>query len=230
MGPVLAIIKPVQKEKPQLWRKIYRSVYICSYLSDKMPKSEHTKAFIIEKTAPVFNRKGYAGTSLTDLTQVTKLTKGSIYGNFANKDEVAMAAFEHNVKTVNAILHREMDKQSTAKGKLLAYARVYANFDNYPFPAGGCPVMNTATESDDTHPALSRKAALAINGWRNQLQSILEEGVSKKEFRKQIDPQQVALTMIALIEGGLMISRATKKPAWRIAVMQSLEQLIEQLK
>lgn len=194
-----------------------------------MSKSEDTKAFIIEKTAPVFNRKGYAGTSLTDLTNATKLTKGSIYGNFANKDEVAIAAFEHNVKKVNAIVQEEVGKQRTAKGKLLAYARVYTDLDNYPFPAGGCPVMNTSIESDDTHPELSRKAAIAVNNWKNNLTSILEEGIRKKEFRKDTKPEQIALTILALIEGGVMISRATKKPAWRVAVMQSLEQMIVQL-
>ena len=61
-----------------------------------LSKSERTKKFIIEKTAPVFNEKGYAGTSMNDLMMVTGLTKGSIYGNFQNKDEVALAAFDYN--------------------------------------------------------------------------------------------------------------------------------------
>ena len=57
-------------------------------------KSSRTKQFIIEKTAPVFNAKGYAGTSINDLMIATGLTKGNIYGNFENKDEVALAAFD----------------------------------------------------------------------------------------------------------------------------------------
>ena len=75
-----------------------------------MSKAEETKAFIIEKIAPVFNKKGYAGTSLSDMTEATGLTKGSIYGNFSNKDEVALAAFDHNFSKVNAIISGEMDK------------------------------------------------------------------------------------------------------------------------
>ena len=47
-----------------------------------MTKAEKTKQYIIEKTAPVFNRKGFAGTSMNDIVEVTGLTKGSIYGNF----------------------------------------------------------------------------------------------------------------------------------------------------
>ena len=53
-----------------------------------MSKAEKTKEFIIEKSAPIFNKKGYAGTSLADIMEATNLTKGSIYGNFENKDEL----------------------------------------------------------------------------------------------------------------------------------------------
>jgi len=63
-----------------------------------MTKSEQTKAFIIEKTAPIFNSKGYAGTSLTDITEATKLTKEVFMETLANKDEVALAAFDYNLR------------------------------------------------------------------------------------------------------------------------------------
>src|ERR1700742_3551612 len=109
-----------------------------------MSKAEQTRQFIIEKTAPIFNMKGYAGTSLTDMTEATGLTKGSIYGNFANKDEVAMAAFDHNAKKVNSIIRQEMDKHASIKDKLLVYVDVYENYVKFPFPAGGCPILNTA--------------------------------------------------------------------------------------
>src|ERR1700736_1101389 len=127
-----------------------------------MNKAEKTKQFIVEKTAPIFNTKGYAGTSLSDMTDATGLTKGSIYGNFTNKDEVALAAFDHNWKKVAGIIRQEMDKKSTMKEKLLVYVNVYDNFLQLPFPAGGCPLLNTAIEADDTHPILKKKASEAI--------------------------------------------------------------------
>ncbi|WP_144916166.1 TetR/AcrR family transcriptional regulator [Mucilaginibacter frigoritolerans] len=36
----------------------------------------NTRDFILQKVAPLFNKKGYAGTSLSDLTDATGLTKG----------------------------------------------------------------------------------------------------------------------------------------------------------
>jgi len=52
-------------------------------------KAERTSAFIIERVAPVFNKHGYIGTSMSDLTEATGLTKGALYGNFENKEALA---------------------------------------------------------------------------------------------------------------------------------------------
>ena len=50
-----------------------------------LTKSELTSKFIIETVAPIFNKKGYAATSMSDITNATNLTKGAIYGNFENR-------------------------------------------------------------------------------------------------------------------------------------------------
>jgi AcrR family transcriptional regulator len=194
-----------------------------------MGKAARTKEFIIEKTAPLFNTKGYAGTSLNDITDATGLTKGSIYGNFTNKDEVALAAFDYNLACVDEIISQEIRKQTTIQDKLLVYAYVYENFLKYPFPVGGCPILNTAIEADDTHPALKEKAANAINNWKNKLITFIQKGIDAKEFRPDVDAEQTALTMIAMIEGGIMITKLTGKLNYRKAVMQSVEKIIRDL-
>jgi TetR/AcrR family transcriptional regulator, transcriptional repressor for nem operon len=194
-----------------------------------MSKAERTRQFIVEKTAPIFNTKGYAGTSIADITHATGLTKGSIYGNFANKDEVALAAFDHNLRQVQTILHAEIEKQNTAKDKLLVYVRVYDNFLKYPFPVGGCPILNTAIEADDTHQLLKNKAADAISAWKNNISQLVTLGIERKEFRPAVNPEQVALTIIAMIEGAIMITKLTGKTNFRKTIMQSIEKLIAEL-
>ncbi len=77
-----------------------------------LSKAERTKQFIVEKTALVFNIKGYAGTSINDLMTATGLSKGSIYGNFENKDEVAVAAFDYNFgKVISYLKHKVLLKE-----------------------------------------------------------------------------------------------------------------------
>jgi hypothetical protein len=55
-----------------------------------MSKAEETRNYIIEQAAPVFNMYGYKGTTLSQLTKVINMTKGAIYGNFRDKDEITL--------------------------------------------------------------------------------------------------------------------------------------------
>ncbi|HXB43976.1 MAG TPA: TetR/AcrR family transcriptional regulator [Puia sp.] len=194
-----------------------------------MSKAEKTKQFIVEKTAPLFNMKGYAGTSLSDMEKATGLTKGSIYGNFTNKDEVALAVFDYNLQKVSSILSAEMNKRSSIKEQLLTYVDVYSDFLRLPFPEGGCPILNTAIEADDTHPDLRKKASDAIVSWKKKIVDLIEKGVENKQLRGKVNPEQTALTIIALIEGGIMISKLTGKMNYRKVVMQSVENMIREL-
>ncbi|MCW3117155.1 MAG: TetR/AcrR family transcriptional regulator [Chitinophagaceae bacterium] len=194
-----------------------------------MSKAGQTKAFIIEKTAPIFNKKGYEGTSMSDMTRATGLTKGSIYGNFANKDEVALAVFDFNLQKIETIIRSEMAKHETAKDKLLVYVNVYDNFLSHPFPEGGCPILNTATECDDTHPELKKRAASAIHSWKNKIIHLIEKGIASREFSKNADAEKTAITMIANIEGAIMITKLTGKMNYRTAIMENVKAMIDNL-
>ncbi|WP_420148583.1 TetR/AcrR family transcriptional regulator, partial [Spirosoma sp.] len=98
-------------------------------MKNDLSKAERTRQYIIETTAGIFNTKGYAGTSLSDLTEATGLTKGSIYGNFGSKEEVALACFDYNLSKINqAILHR-LSEETTYYQKLMVYAQVYHSFN-----------------------------------------------------------------------------------------------------
>ncbi|HKC68696.1 MAG TPA: TetR family transcriptional regulator, partial [Bacteroidia bacterium] len=87
-----------------------------------MSKAEKTREFIIEKAAPIFNTKGYAGASLNDIIDATGLTKGSIYGNFENKDEVAIAVYQYNVKGFQKRIGEYINAKKTATEKITAIA------------------------------------------------------------------------------------------------------------
>ena len=63
-------------------------------------KAEITTDYILEIAAPIFNKNGYAATSMRDITEATSLTKGAIYGNFKNKEDLAIAAFKFTVKSL----------------------------------------------------------------------------------------------------------------------------------
>jgi TetR/AcrR family transcriptional regulator, transcriptional repressor for nem operon len=174
-----------------------------------MTKAERTRQFIVEKTAPIFNMKGYAGTSLSDLTEATGLTKGSIYGNFANKDEVALAVFDYNLSLLNNGLSTAISSSANAVDKLLNMVDFYRSQFKSSMSRGGCPILNTAIEADDTHPLLKEKVAKSIKAWKKTIETIVTQGIDKGEIRSDVDAAQFATEFIALIEGGIMLSKAT---------------------
>lgn len=196
----------------------------------KQTKAERTRNFIVEATASIFNTKGYAGTSLSDLTEATGLTKGSIYGNFKSKEEVALAAFDYNYGKVRRYVKEKIDKENTYTDKLLVYSVVYKNFLRRPFPPGGCALLNTAVEADDTHPLLKERVARALIRWRKSLVDLVEQGIEEGEFRRDTDANRVAISIIALIEGGIMIAKATNTTSYMHTVLKSVELLIMDIK
>lgn len=193
-----------------------------------MDKAQRTRQLIVEKTAPLFNTKGYAGTSLADMTDATGLTKGSVYGNFANKEAVALAAFEYNWQQAQATVRAIMAREQSNKARLLALAATYRDLPP-GFPEGGCPLLNTAIEADDTHPALRDRAMAAFAGWKQHLVTVIEAGIAAGEFRQEVDAEQTAVTLIALIEGTIMISRLTGQRSYSSGVMQTLENIVHDL-
>ena|SRR6218665_266062 len=195
-----------------------------------MSKSERTRQFIIEKAAPVFNEKGFAGTSMSDLTQVTGLTKGSIYGNFENKDEVALAVFDYNFQLVSNYIKSKMAEKVTITEKLLVYPEVYRDFMNLPFLQGGCPLANTSTEADDNHPLLKAKAANALHSWRESIDRLLKKGVELGELKSDLDCTETVAVLAGLVQGAVIQTKLSGKLNFLNAAMNFLEKTILNLK
>ena len=200
-------------------------------MENKLSKADRTRQFIIETTAPIFNMKGYAGTSMSDITEATGLTKGSIYGNFGNKEEVALAVFDHNYARVSSIIQQRIQKATSYHDKLMVYAQVYDQYTRSNlFPQGGCPILNTAVEADDTNSLLKDRAAQAIQKWKRSVQNLIQGGVDAGEFKEGLDIPRLALSIIAMLEGGIMISKVTNSQACLDKIMTTVELMIAEMK
>ena len=172
-----------------------------------MSKADRTKQRIIEKAAVIFNKNGYAGASISGIMRLTGLGKSGIYHHFKNKDEIAVAAFDY---TLGLILEAAMAKvsiQSTAIDRLHAFADSFQGFTTQPIGVGGCPILNTAVESDDTHPLLRIHVQEAVNSIRALISSIVELGIRQGEIATTTDHEQVSTILFVTIEGAIMMSK-----------------------
>lgn len=172
-----------------------------------MLKGENTRKHIIAKSAELFNQRGYAGSSLSDITELTGIQKGGIYRHFANKDEIAVEAYQYAGSIVNRKIQEAMDKETTAIGKLLVFLRVYENVVEDPPFTGGCPLLNLAVESDDGHPVLRAQARRGMDNALDSMRRIIAEGIQLGEFRADLDADALATFALSVMEGGIMLSK-----------------------
>lgn len=177
-----------------------------------LSKSDKTKQFIIEKSAPIFNSKGYAATSMNDILKATGLAKGGVYGNFSGKDEIAVAAFEYSYNLLKEALRFKIGQEKTALDKLTAILKFYKNYTIDPQIKGGCPILNTAIDSDDNIPELKERAAAALKELLQSLEYIIQKGVDNGEFSTKLNVQREAMLFYSIIEGGIMMSKVSDNP------------------
>jgi len=183
---------------------------------------------IVERAAPVFNRKGYAGTSMQDILDATGLAKGGIYGNFQNKDELAAAVFDYAYRAVLAAIRARVLSKRSAQEKLQAIFKFYHNYTVNPLFPGGCPVLNTAVETDDQLPFLKQKAAAAMQEMLGSLQYIIRKGIDTGEFDPELDARQEAMLIYSIIEGGIMMSKLSDQPGILNKLLRHLKKEVEQ--
>ncbi len=175
-----------------------------------MRKGERTRQHIIEKSAGLFNQKGYAGSSIQDIMQVTGLTKGGVYRTFSGKDEIALEAFDYASRVLIARFLQAAEQAETSIGKIMAVCAVYEDPVGHPPIEGGCPLLNTAVEADDGYLPLREKAVDAHGQFTAFIQSLLRNGVRSGELSPELNTEALASFVVSSLEGGVMASRLTR--------------------
>ncbi|MEO0374930.1 MAG: TetR/AcrR family transcriptional regulator [Cyanobacteria bacterium P01_A01_bin.17] len=176
-----------------------------------MSKGQITKARILHQAAELFNQQGYAGSSMSDVMAVTGLKKGGIYNHFKTKDELSLAAFDYAIATLGQHHRAVLRQHHHAVDRLLGIMAVFGSFVDHPPVMGGCPLMNTAIEADDAHPALKARAQQAMTNLRKLLCHIVDTGIAKGELQS-VDADVFATILISTIEGAIMISKLYDDP------------------
>jgi TetR/AcrR family transcriptional repressor of nem operon len=190
-----------------------------------MRKGEHTRQEIIRKAAPIFNQRGYDGAALSDLMKATGLEKGGIYRHFSSKEALAAEAFDFAwQETLNARIH-DLDTMSNTVDRL---KQLVANFvKRRGIIPGGCPLLNTAIDTDDGNPVLRERARKALRGLRSYIVSVTGAGIKAREIRPRVDATKVAALIISSLEGAIMLYRLERNEEALRAVQAHLESYLE---
>ncbi|MFL5748812.1 MAG: TetR/AcrR family transcriptional regulator [Niastella sp.] len=191
-----------------------------------MKKSEKTRQFIIEQTAPIFNTKGVAATAVSDVMQATNMARGGLYVHFKDLEELSQCAAEWNLKQFVEKTSSEAEKYITAKAKFFGMLDYLSDPLNPPV-LGGCPMMNFGMEADDTNPVIREMVKDTICTVQQGMTDILKQGVKNGEFRKTWNYKEFALKAYAMIEGGILVSRVSKDISQMKLLVKLLKKEIE---
>ena len=166
----------------------------------------NTAEFILDKVAPVFNKKGYIGTSLADITTATGLTKGAIYCNFQNKEDLALKAFELNVKIALVPLFKLIANTTGSIAKLHAVTNYQRSYYMLVKDRGGCPMLRVGVDTSYNNPLLFKAAQALSQQMMKGLTTIIEDGIQNKEIKPNIDAHSYAQTILSLTEGSSLLA------------------------
>src|SRR6202049_4766136 len=170
-----------------------------------MRKGERTRQEIIRKAAPLFNQRGYDGAALSALMRATGLEKGGIYRHFSSKQALAAEAFDYAWRETLAARIHDLEAISNTVDRL---KQLVANFvERRGIIPGGCPLLNTAIDTDAGNVVLRERARKALRGWRNYINAVISAGIKAREIRPRIDSKKVATLIISSLEGASMLYR-----------------------
>jgi TetR/AcrR family transcriptional regulator, transcriptional repressor for nem operon len=189
-------------------------------------KGLQSRRDIVRKAAPIFNQRGFAGASLSDLMLATGREKGGLYRHFKSKEQLASEAFRYAWSVALEARFAGTQHTPNAVDRL---KQVIRNFRDRRegLVAGGCPLLNTAIESDDGNPVLRAQASRALTGCLQRFRDIAEEGKRNSEIRTDVDSGALAALIFGTLEGALMIARLQRKQKPLDIACSHLERYLE---
>jgi AcrR family transcriptional regulator len=193
-----------------------------------MRDPELTREKILQKAGILFNTQGYKATSISNITDLTGLTKGAIYQHFRDKDDLERESLTHLSSQMFDKLREVVRKETTAGSKLRALFRFFESYITNPPLKGGCPLLNAAIEADDTNPVLRREAQKTLTVLRQSLITILENGIERKQLKNTVDKEFIATLVIASLEGAIMMGKLQGNDHDIKRVIRHLEKLVKE--
>jgi TetR/AcrR family transcriptional repressor of nem operon len=177
-----------------------------------MTKGLDTRQTIIELAAPLFNQRGFAGCSMGDVMEATGLEKGGLYRHFSSKEELATEVLRYSLERSARLRMQALPPGTPALQAIKTYIE---HFVVTPSAVpGGCPLLNAAVDADDGNPALRAVVRKHLSGWKKRVRALVERAQAEGDLQADADPEWLADTIIATLEGALMMSRlaCTQKP------------------
>jgi TetR/AcrR family transcriptional regulator, transcriptional repressor for nem operon len=159
---------------------------------------------LIESTRELLWERGYVGTSPKAIQERSGAGQGSMYHHFRGKRDLALAAIQRNAADLRARAEADFSGPGTAAQRIAAYLRRERE------ALRGCPVGGLTQDPDVmADPDLRRPLEETFAWLRARLAALLDEGRDHGEFASSLDPEATATALVAVLQGGYVLARAS---------------------
>ncbi|MCR9164544.1 MAG: TetR/AcrR family transcriptional regulator [Nannocystaceae bacterium] len=177
-----------------------------------MGRVSDAKDRILRAATDLIHDRGYAAVSVSDICSAAGLKKGSFYHFFPSKLELVLETIDQFAASQRASVASMMASPGSARDKLRAmFKGASGGMKACAEKNGairGCPIGNLALEMAHREPAIAQKLRSVFTQWRAGVESVLQAGVASGEFELE-DPRAVAESLIAFVEGSILLAKAT---------------------
>jgi AcrR family transcriptional regulator len=153
---------------------------------------------ILDAAASVFSRSGYSDGRMDDVAAEAGVSKGGLYLHFRSKEDLFDALVGHIVGLETRKLAAARAAEGTATERLVTFFHEYAA--DIARMEKLYPVFMEVYARAARHATVRQMLRRYVDGYVPELSALIAEGVEDGEFR-DVDPDEVAIQMIALLEG-----------------------------
>ncbi|MFJ4893414.1 TetR/AcrR family transcriptional regulator [Streptomyces sp. NPDC088788] len=163
---------------------------------------------LIESTRELLWERGYVGTSPKAILERAGAGQGSMYHHFRGKSDLALAAIRRTAAEMRAAAEAVLAPPGSPYERVAAYLRRERDV------LRGCPVGRLTMDPDVVADAALRAPVDETLDWlRGRLAALVEEGKEQGQFAAGLDAGDVAATILATVQGGYVLARASGSPA-----------------
>jgi TetR/AcrR family transcriptional repressor of lmrAB and yxaGH operons len=186
-------------------------------------KGDQTRARLAASMLELIQTSGYSGTGLNAVIDHADAPKGSIYFHFPDgKVGLGVAAVELAAAQFEALIAEAAVSTGSAASAARAAIEALASIVSESDYRLGCPVSVVTLEMGAESEKLRQACASAFESWIAPTAALLEGNGLAAE-----DARSLATVVVSMIEGAVIVSRATRSTQPLESAAEVVAELIE---
>lgn len=166
-----------------------------------------SRELLVETMSDLLWERGYADTSPRDVRERSGVGQGSMYHHFPTKRDLAVAALERNVADL-------LPTTSDLDGPGDPISRIEAYLTRPRDALKGCKVGRMTQDPQVREdPVLLAPVGRAFARVNRSWVKVLREAIAAGQLRDDLDPERLAHTLMAVLQGGYVLAIAQQDAA-----------------